>query len=192
MICYIYGLKDPRDKKYRYVGQTTNPDVRLSTHIYQSHNSEVRKWIHELSQLDQKPQMDIFDQCDISTSYSVEKIWLMKIRDEGHPLFNLEFGKTANCSVGDFEVIAELIEIANESIWQVQKGLHEKICGSSNSVSKKGDTARKAIERLKSEVDNLFFKRFKVPWSERSPLYGISVKVTPYKNNLSKGATNDD
>jgi hypothetical protein len=49
----IYGLIDPRDHEVRYIGQSGNPELRLTTHIFGAKrgNKPMQEWIRGLHPL---------------------------------------------------------------------------------------------------------------------------------------------
>jgi hypothetical protein len=79
-ITYIYGLKDPRDLRYRYVGKTNNPSKRLKDHI------EKRR-VNELL-----PVMDILEYASMLNWQEKEKYWIALGFSHGWPLTNISKG----------------------------------------------------------------------------------------------------
>jgi len=61
----IYGLRDPRNDVYRYIGKTTIGNGRPLSHLKKSHNIYVNEWIDELSKMNLAPYVDIIEK-DIS------------------------------------------------------------------------------------------------------------------------------
>jgi predicted GIY-YIG superfamily endonuclease len=62
---YIYILKDPIDKKVRYVGMTSNPKLRLSQHLKDAKKNKKtgktkkQKWLLDLGEKKMMPYMEI-------------------------------------------------------------------------------------------------------------------------------------
>ncbi len=92
MTVYIYTLSDPRDGSIRYVGKTTNPKVRLNSHINKIETKDRRKsqWVESLTKDGMRPIMNIVDEA-ISKGEAAQKeqFWVNKCLSEGCTLFNL-------------------------------------------------------------------------------------------------------
>jgi len=57
----IYGLRDPRNDVYKYIGKTTIGNGRPLSHLIKSHNHHVNDWVIELSKLSLTPFVDIIE-----------------------------------------------------------------------------------------------------------------------------------
>ena len=68
----IYGLRDPRNDVYKYIGKTTVGNGRPLKHLVKSHNQLVNDWVDELSKLGSSPYVDIIEK-DISLELLSEK-----------------------------------------------------------------------------------------------------------------------
>lgn len=45
----IYGLRDPRNDVYQYIGKSTIGESRPLQHLTKSHSSNVNNWVKELA-----------------------------------------------------------------------------------------------------------------------------------------------
>ncbi len=90
--CYIYGIRLLNRKGFRYIGQTIQPiEARIEAHIRESlkgtHKNKALAafisknccYIH----------FEILEVCDISIANQREKSWIVKMKKEGHKLFNI-------------------------------------------------------------------------------------------------------
>jgi DNA-binding XRE family transcriptional regulator len=68
----IYGLRDPRNDVYKYIGKTTVGNSRPLSHLIKSHNNFVNEWVNELSKLGITPYVDIIEK-DIPLEHLAEK-----------------------------------------------------------------------------------------------------------------------
>ena len=68
----IYGLRDPRNDVYKYIGKTTVGNERPLKHLIKSHNHLVNQWVDELSKLGSSPYVDIIEK-DIPLEQLAEK-----------------------------------------------------------------------------------------------------------------------
>jgi hypothetical protein len=68
----IYGLRDPRNDVYKYIGKTTVGNSRPLSHLVKSHNQFVNDWVDELSKLGLAPYVDIIEK-DILLDQLTEK-----------------------------------------------------------------------------------------------------------------------
>lgn len=88
----VYGLKDPRNSRVRYVGISPEPERRLGQHIYDSkrHNSSPKdKWIVELVSLGLRPQLDELETVTIPDWPSREQFWINHYRAQNIDLTNV-------------------------------------------------------------------------------------------------------
>jgi hypothetical protein len=85
----IYGLRDPRNDVYRYIGKTTVGVSRPLSHLIKSHNKSVNNWVEELSFLGLKPIVDIIeDEIKIDELSTYEKRYISYYSDLHGQLFN--------------------------------------------------------------------------------------------------------
>jgi len=95
-VTYVYCLKDPRDSKVRYIGQTNNLERRFYQHskiIHKTNNGLVR-WLTELKSENLKPIMiclGIYFRLD--TDMSLEQAWIYKGLRRRWPLLNREYNE---------------------------------------------------------------------------------------------------
>ena len=68
----IYGLRDPRNDVYYYIGKTTVGYERPLTHLTKSHNETVNQWVTQLEQLGLIPHIDVIEK-DILLEELIEK-----------------------------------------------------------------------------------------------------------------------
>lgn len=90
---YIYTLTDPRDGLIHYVGKTNNPQRRKYEHQQKSSTRQQGKmyspWHEELSSVGLSPIFEIVEEVAFP-GIVAEKMWMKKLREEGHPLVNSE------------------------------------------------------------------------------------------------------
>ena len=76
---YIYLLKD-QNNNIRYVGKTNNIKKRLSAHISESLKNKGRRyvlnWIFNLLENNQKPIIEIIEECNIHNWEERERFWI--------------------------------------------------------------------------------------------------------------------
>lgn len=73
----IYGLRDPRNDCYKYIGKTTVSTKRPLNHLLNSHNKKISEWIEELQENDNEPIIDIIEHVnDINMLSDREKYWI--------------------------------------------------------------------------------------------------------------------
>lgn len=86
----VYGLKDPRDGKYRYIGQSTTGILRPKQHLIQSENNNINRWVKELELINKFPIIDAIEECqEEATLFIRERYWIKYYKAEGHPLVNI-------------------------------------------------------------------------------------------------------
>lgn len=88
---FIYVLRESGDKVVRYVGQTKNPQIRLSQHKQvadsQSKNA-TRRWIGGVLDRDGEIEIEVIEECECYDATERERYWLLYYRKKGHPLTN--------------------------------------------------------------------------------------------------------
>lgn len=77
-IYYVYALIDPTDQKIKYIGQSTNPELRFRTHLNKP-SPLMRKWIKSLVEQNLQPTLNILEVGDKSNINELElkhiKLW---------------------------------------------------------------------------------------------------------------------
>jgi DNA-binding XRE family transcriptional regulator len=85
----IYGLRDPRNDIYRYIGKTTIGYGRPLSHLVKSHNVLVNEWVEELYMIGLSPFVDIIENNIPLESLSERESYWIKYYSELHEsLFN--------------------------------------------------------------------------------------------------------
>lgn len=87
---YIYTLTDPRDMLIHYVGRTNNPQRRKYDHQSKSRTTNAgycHPWHSELLATGLKPIFTVVEEV-VWPGCVAEKMWMKKLREEGHPLVN--------------------------------------------------------------------------------------------------------
>lgn len=88
----IYTLTDPRDRKIRYIGQTTQPiQTRLSGHLSHPTNRAMRMWIASLERDGHIPQVEAVATVPRSQLLAEEERQIRKHLRAGHRLFNAPY-----------------------------------------------------------------------------------------------------
>lgn len=73
----IYGLRDPRNDVYQYIGKSTVGESRPLQHLTKSHSSNVNNWVKELADNWLYPKVDIIEEVDdINDLPTREKYWV--------------------------------------------------------------------------------------------------------------------
>lgn len=84
----IYLLIDPRDRRVRYVGQTTKPRKRLDTHRNYA-TEPVASWVDELRQVGMVPAMRIIGRVADADALESEREAILFHRSVGSPILNV-------------------------------------------------------------------------------------------------------
>jgi DNA-binding XRE family transcriptional regulator len=91
MINIIYGLRDPRNDVYQYIGKSTVGTKRAITHLTKSHSDKVNQWINELAKNWQYPLIDIIEEVqNIEDLIEREKYWINYYHNINPNLFNIQ------------------------------------------------------------------------------------------------------
>jgi hypothetical protein len=86
---FIYGLKDPRDGKIKYVGQTANMTARMASHFSTASpgKSKKAKWVEELNREGLAAEPMVLEMCDEDSASDRETFWIEEM-SKGAELFN--------------------------------------------------------------------------------------------------------
>lgn len=87
----IYGLRDPRNDVYYYIGKSTVGISRPLSHLTNSHSKKVNDWVSELKELGYFPIVDVIEEVsDINNLIDREKYWISYYYDINKDLLNTQ------------------------------------------------------------------------------------------------------
>lgn len=172
---YIYGLKDPIDDRYRYVGQTHDIDRRLRQHIEstgQDRNLDKHLWIRHLKESGKAPVLEVLECCDVLDADAREIYWINRLRGEEHPLLNQASGGTGRRMTSKLKATEKHDWIRlGYTTKNVHDGLVEMICevsdmcGVHDSALAHIQTAHKEIKKAKMILDD-YVRGLHANWSD--------------------------
>tara|TARA_R110002110_G_scaffold343851_1_gene553919 strand:+ start:814 stop:1332 length:519 start_codon:yes stop_codon:yes gene_type:complete len=155
----IYGLRDPRNDTYMYVGKTTVGRSRPLKHLRQSsHNELVNTWVEELNNKGLSPFIDVIEEdLELDTLHEREQYWICEYRKVNPDIFNgstrtiLNGDKITNLTKEDIQgfinVISDTKSLVNYI--KINTGLNL------TEVSVKSNISRASIHRLKNNKSNI-------------------------------------
>jgi len=114
---YIYSLIDPRTGEVRYVGKTTDPDVRLRRHVCEKGDTARHKWLAELHSLEIKPEMQIVETVSGESWKTKERFWIAHYRAQGCALVNSTSGGQGAPGISPSAKTRELLSDALKRAW---------------------------------------------------------------------------
>lgn len=86
----IYGLKDPRNDVYYYIGKTTVGNERPLQHLIKSHSSIINDWVNKLEILGLVPDVDVIEKnIELEFLAEREKHWISYYYEINPELFNI-------------------------------------------------------------------------------------------------------
>ena len=93
-LVWIYSLEDPRDGEIYYVGQSTDPERRLSEHLTEARSGRMEnralcRWLLSLDRLGIRPVLNIETECRSPYEADVEEKRLIRHYGKLYPLLNL-------------------------------------------------------------------------------------------------------
>jgi len=136
---HIYGLIDPRNDKFFYVGSSISPEYRYYTHMKGIDRTSATDTIKELQSLGLKPGLQVLENVGDRKRSHREKHWITKMIKDGQPLVNV-WGRTSNgalCKDDGDQTTCATITVA------VYKSQSDKI----EELSKKFGVAKGGIVR---------------------------------------------
>lgn len=85
----IYGLRDPRNDVYKYIGKTTIGNSRPLQHLLKSHNQLVNDWVKELNDVGLSPYVDIIEKdIELNELAAKEKFYIRHFSELHEELLN--------------------------------------------------------------------------------------------------------
>lgn len=76
---YIYGLRDPFNRKMRYIGKSVNPHTRYKRHLWESavkRPTRKSNWIRNLTARGAKPELVILDEVEDGLINTAERAYI--------------------------------------------------------------------------------------------------------------------
>ena len=87
----IYGLKDPRNDLFYYIGKSTVGKDRSIQHLTKSHSTKVNEWIEELKENWVYPDITIIEEVDDLNELKDKEIyWINYYYDLNPNLLNIQ------------------------------------------------------------------------------------------------------
>ena len=91
----IYGLRDPRNDVYQYIGKSTVGSKRALQHLTLSHSDKVNEWVNTLKENWQYPIVDIIEEVEnIEDLPEREKHWINYYYNINPSLLNIQLIET--------------------------------------------------------------------------------------------------
>jgi DNA-binding XRE family transcriptional regulator len=91
MINIIYGLRDPRNDVYQYIGKSTVGTERALSHLTNSHSERVNEWVNKLKENWLYPIVDIIERVEnIDDLPEREKHWINYYYNINPDLLNIQ------------------------------------------------------------------------------------------------------
>src|SRR5271157_5151379 len=91
MINIIYGLRDPRNDVYQYIGKSTVGTKRALQHLTESHSERVNEWINKLKENWQYPLIDVIEEVEnVDDLPEREKYWINHYYNLNPNLLNIQ------------------------------------------------------------------------------------------------------
>lgn len=148
----IYGLRDPRNDVYRYVGKTTIGYGRPLQHLIRSHNELVNAWVSELSHIGMVPFVDVLEEnIDLADLSTRELYYISKYSDVGIPLFNGGESRVKAIAGGVVDIDESksiFISLINSA--SIVAAVKLKMCLSDVALGNIIDVGRTTLSRLKN------------------------------------------
>lgn len=145
----IYGLRDPRNDVYQYIGKSTVGSKRALEHLTLSHSDKVNEWIKDLNENWLYPSVDLIEEVEsIDDLPEREKFWINYYHGINPNLLNIKLiDNSLNKTRSDedeenFNTIVRLISaiptiLKNERIYRniSQEQMAEKMGISRSTIS---------------------------------------------------------
>lgn len=124
----IYGLRDPRNDVYFYIGKTTIGNNRPLSHLTNSHNKLVKNWVKSLESIKLAPYIDIIEEnIDINDLANREKFWIKYYYDINPKLLNIQLIPNENKPITINKVRDDKNEIEFNSLIKLVLNISETL-----------------------------------------------------------------
>lgn len=87
---YVYGLIDPRDGKFFYVGSTQDMNTRMYRHRMAGYSAS-KGMMHRLAEIREcgkSLKFETLEECSDLSRDEIEAKWIEQLREEGYRLLN--------------------------------------------------------------------------------------------------------
>lgn len=91
MDVHIYALVDPTTDEIRYIGQTSDLQLRYKQHLTDNSGSAKWLWIANLRDVGHKPQLRVLETVEEVEAETCESKWITFYRNTGASLLNGRF-----------------------------------------------------------------------------------------------------
>jgi len=109
----IYGLRDPRNDIYYYIGKSTVGNSRALSHLKKSHSDIVNEWVVEVRKNGFEPFVDIIEEVeDLNNLSDREKHWIKHYIEINPVLLNKQLKpKHINFSINEKKEVQLLDDV---------------------------------------------------------------------------------
>lgn len=148
----IYGLRDPRNDLYYYIGKSTVGESRAISHLHYSHNKDVVSWVEELKTIGLEPFVDIIEEnIAIEILAERESYWIKQAKAINPELLNIQLNQEDR-RIESFNYVTDdkiemLVELLN-NLSILLRGLRIKKRMTQDSLSKGIGISRSTISLL--------------------------------------------
>jgi len=86
----VYCVKDPKTGEPKYVGATKQePESRLHQLIASAPNSEMRDWMDDMDEYEQRPEIEVLERAAVDGLSDIETAYIQEFADK-YCLFNVQ------------------------------------------------------------------------------------------------------
>jgi DNA-binding XRE family transcriptional regulator len=161
----VYGLIDPRNDIYCYIGKTTVGYNRPLKHIRHSHNVSVNKWVEELKLYHLEPVIDIIEEnIELSNLTVRERYWINYYLDQNDELLNIQCPINnkfiLNSSELDWSKVENMIEVL-DNVPLLIKCIRIKNNLTQDDLAKFCGISRSGVSALENKNANIGLSTFK-------------------------------
>lgn len=154
----VYGLRDPRDQRIRYVGQTVKKKARRRSHELNHFQGNIEKcnWVRELRSAGVYPEMVDLEICAWSELLEREHYWIQRLVAEGCDLLNRPVGKIRRADLVTHDKWVLLCDTAaaiREDLLELYVELSRCTTNTSREVAAAGK-AENAVLKLKHLIED--------------------------------------
>lgn len=200
----IYGLVDPRDGLFRYVGQAVDVEVRFKQHLSgTSLDGNIAKalWLRELRQTGVRPECRILEECDdFLEADEAERKWIHRLIEEDHPIINVAQGgagvrgssKIRHTRKRDWIELGYTLKCAHSATQTALADLSGMLPKSAPEV-RLLRKAEQALGSVKCKLEDRLYTQFP-GWNDvAKALYGVPEEhLTRVVNQLSSESIGED
>ena len=119
---YVYALAEPVSMDIRYIGITTNLNIRFTNHLSRINEGNPKSnWISELRKQGLKPTLIVLDSAELKKeALKKESLKIIELKEKGYDLLNVVHQKIYyKFDLEDLQQVVMYGDMKNNKLWHI-------------------------------------------------------------------------